>query len=73
MSTLGVGIFGIGGKMGSEVSRAVTAADDMEVTGGVDLGEPRGRVEGALVAVEFTPPGAGMGVSYTHLTLPAMP
>ena len=33
MSTLGVGIFGIGGKMGSEVRRAVTAAEDMEVTG----------------------------------------
>ena len=60
MSTLGVGIFGIGGKMGSEVRRAVTAAEDMEVTGGVDLGEPRERVGDAAVAVDFTHPDAVM-------------
>ena len=60
MSTLGVGIFGIGGKMGSEVRRAVTAADDMEVTGGVDLGEPRERIGDAAVAVDFTHPDAVM-------------
>lgn len=60
MSTLGVGIFGIGGKMGSEVRRAVTAAEDMEVTGGVDLGEPRERIGDAAVAVDFTHPDAVM-------------
>ena len=60
MSTLGVGIFGIGGKMGSEVRRAVTAAEDMEVTGGADLGEPRERIGDAAVAVDFTHPDAVM-------------
>ena len=48
MSTLGVGVFGIGGKMGSEVRRAVMAAEDLEITGGVDLGEPRERIGDAV-------------------------
>ena len=58
MSTLGVGVFGIGGKMGSEVRRAVMAAEDLEITGGVDLGEPRERIGDAVVAVDFTHPDA---------------
>jgi len=38
MSRIRVGIFGIEGKMGSEVRKAAGATDDLEVIGGVDLG-----------------------------------
>ncbi|MDO5092790.1 MAG: 4-hydroxy-tetrahydrodipicolinate reductase [Propionibacteriaceae bacterium] len=60
MSTIQVGIFGIGGKMGSEVRRAVEAAPGLEVVGGVDLSESRDQVGQAQVVVDFTHPDAVM-------------
>jgi 4-hydroxy-tetrahydrodipicolinate reductase len=47
--------------MGQEVCRAVTAAPDLELVAGVDLGEAREPVLQADVAVDFTHPDAVMG------------
>src|SRR3954452_14299114 len=46
--------------MGSEVCRAVAAADDMELVGGVDADDDRGVLITADVVVDFTTPGAVM-------------
>ncbi len=61
MSRIRVGIFGIEGKMGSEVRKAAGATDDLEVIGGVDLGGQREQIAAAQVAVDFTHPDAVMG------------
>ncbi len=60
MANIGVGIFGAGGKMGSEVVRAVSAADGLVVAGTVDIGESREQVVDAKVVVDFTHPDAVM-------------
>lgn len=57
---LRVGVFGAAGRMGAEVCRAVEAADDLVLVGGVDAGEQRDALAGADVVVDFTTPGAVM-------------
>ncbi len=61
MHEIQVGVFGVSGKMGSEVVRAVDRAEGMTIVGGVDLGEPREQLCRAKVAVDFTHPDAVMG------------
>lgn len=46
--------------MGSEVVRAVEAADDLELVAGVDVGDDRTALESAQVVVDFTHPDAVM-------------
>ncbi|AQP46019.1 4-hydroxy-tetrahydrodipicolinate reductase [Tessaracoccus flavus] len=55
-----VGIFGVSGKMGSEVVRAVTRADGMTTVGGVDINEDRDKIGRAQVVVDFTHPDSVM-------------
>ena len=55
------GVFGIDGKMGSEVARAVEAAFGLELLGGVDVGGDRDDLRSADVIVDFTHPDAVMG------------
>ena len=58
--TIRVGVLGAQGRMGSEVCRAVDAADDMELVAGVDADDDRSALTGAQVVVDFTTPGAVM-------------
>jgi 4-hydroxy-tetrahydrodipicolinate reductase len=51
-----VAVFGARGRMGSEVCRAVTAADDLELVAAVDVGDDRAAAEAAEVVVDFTHP-----------------
>ena len=60
MNDIRVGIFGVSGKMGSEVVRAVTRADGMTTVGGADINEARDKVGRAQVVVDFTHPDAVM-------------
>lgn len=60
MSKIQVGVFGVSGKMGSEVVQAVSRTDDMTISGGVDLNEDRAKVGDASVVVDFTHPDAVM-------------
>lgn len=60
MGEIQVGVFGSDGKMGSEVIRAVEAADGMRFVGGVDAGQARDGVSAAQVVVDFTHPDAVM-------------
>jgi len=53
-------VFGALGRMGSEVVKAVEAADDTELVAGIDVGDDRGKVLGADVVVDFTHPDAVM-------------
>jgi 4-hydroxy-tetrahydrodipicolinate reductase len=53
-----VGVLGAKGRMGSEVSRTVEAADDMELAAVVDVGDARDPLAGCDVIVDFTHPGA---------------
>src|SRR4051812_8678745 len=46
--------------MGSEVCRAVEAADDMTLAGAVDAGDDRDALRSADVIVDFTTPDAVM-------------
>ena len=57
-----VGVVGAAGRMGSEVVRAVDAADGLHVAAVVDIGDPLTRLEdsGVQVAVDFTTPDAVM-------------
>jgi 4-hydroxy-tetrahydrodipicolinate reductase len=55
-----VGVLGANGRMGAEVCRAVEAAEDMTLVGGVDVGDGRDALRGAEVVVDFTTPGAVM-------------
>lgn len=61
VSTIKVGVLGARGRMGSEVSRAVEAAEDMELVAGLDEGDPIEGLAGAEVVVDFTHPEAVMG------------
>ncbi len=60
MTDIRVGVFGVSGKMGSTVVKAVEAAEGMTIVGGVDLGDPLEQVGRAQVAVDFTHPDAVM-------------
>ena len=53
-----VGVLGARGRMGSEVCRAVGAADGMVVAAEVDAGDPVEALAGCDVVVDFTNPGA---------------
>lgn len=56
-----VGVFGAAGRMGAEVCRAVTAAEDLELVGGLDVGDDPDQLAGAVdVMVDFTTPAAVM-------------
>jgi 4-hydroxy-tetrahydrodipicolinate reductase len=55
-----VGVIGAKGRMGSEVGRAVSAADGLEVAAEVDEGDDREALAGCDVVVDFTHPGAVM-------------
>jgi 4-hydroxy-tetrahydrodipicolinate reductase len=55
-----VAVFGVRGRMGNEVCRAVTGAPDLELVAGVDLGDPRDPALKAQVVVDFTHPDAVM-------------
>ncbi len=54
-----VAVLGAKGRMGSEVVRAVTAAEDLEIGPGFDVGDALD-LEGVDVAVDFTHPSAVM-------------
>lgn len=58
-----VGVVGAAGRMGSEVVRAVDAADDLHLAAALDIGDPLSRLEstGVQVAVDFTTAEAVMG------------
>jgi 4-hydroxy-tetrahydrodipicolinate reductase len=58
--TIQVGVLGAAGRMGSEVCRAVDAADDLTLVAGVDAGDDRRPLVGCDVVVDFTTPDAVM-------------
>ncbi|GAB3822491.1 4-hydroxy-tetrahydrodipicolinate reductase [Tessaracoccus terricola] len=60
MGDIPVGVLGIGGKMGSEVGRAVEEAEGMVLVGGVDVDGDRNDLRDARVVVDFTHPDAVM-------------
>jgi 4-hydroxy-tetrahydrodipicolinate reductase len=51
-----VGVLGAKGRMGSEVCRAVDAADDLNLVAAVDAGDDREPLRDADVVVDFTTP-----------------
>jgi 4-hydroxy-tetrahydrodipicolinate reductase len=51
-----VGVLGAKGRMGSEVVKAVEAANDMQLHATVDLGDSIESIKGADVVVDFTNP-----------------
>lgn len=55
-----VGVFGVNGRMGSEVCRAVMRDPGMDLVAGVDLGDSRDLARQAEVIVDFTRPDAVM-------------
>ncbi|MDQ1660274.1 MAG: 4-hydroxy-tetrahydrodipicolinate reductase [Blastococcus sp.] len=55
-----VAVFGAKGRMGTEVCRAVEAADGLELVAAVDIGDDLTAAEQAEVVVDFTSPGAVM-------------
>ncbi|HEU5033795.1 MAG TPA: 4-hydroxy-tetrahydrodipicolinate reductase [Mycobacteriales bacterium] len=55
-----MGVLGARGRMGSEVCRAVEAADDLELVAAVDAGDDREPLRAAQVVVDFTTPSAVM-------------
>jgi 4-hydroxy-tetrahydrodipicolinate reductase len=55
-----VGVLGAKGRMGSEVSRTVEVAPDLELAAAVDVGDARDPLAGCDVIVDFTHPGAVM-------------
>jgi 4-hydroxy-tetrahydrodipicolinate reductase len=58
--TIRVGVLGAQGRMGSEVCRAVDAADDLELVAGVDADDDRKPLTAAQVVVDFTTPAVVM-------------
>jgi 4-hydroxy-tetrahydrodipicolinate reductase len=56
-----VGVLGAKGRVGSEVCRALEAADDTELVAAVDAGDPLDALAEAQVVVDFTHPDAVMG------------
>lgn len=59
--TTTVAVLGARGRMGSEVCRAVSAADDLELGAQLDDGDDLSGLQGADVVVDFTHPDAVMG------------
>ena len=57
---IAVGVLGAKGRMGSEVCRAVEAADDLELVASLDVGDDREPLREAQVVVDFTTPDAVM-------------
>ena len=55
-----VGVLGARGRMGSEVCRAVSSAQDMSLAASVDVGDSRDALTSAQVVVDFTQPDAVM-------------
>lgn len=55
-----MGIFGVNGKMGTEVVRAVGQADGMKLIAGIDLGDALEPAKRCQVVVDFTHPDAVM-------------
>ncbi|HET7431409.1 MAG TPA: 4-hydroxy-tetrahydrodipicolinate reductase [Nocardioides sp.] len=55
-----VGVLGARGRVGSEVCRAVEAADDTELVAAVDAGDPLDPLADADVVVDFTHPDVVM-------------
>ncbi|MFP5283668.1 MAG: 4-hydroxy-tetrahydrodipicolinate reductase [Actinomycetes bacterium] len=55
-----VAVLGARGRMGSEVVRAVTAADDLELVAALDVDDDRSAAAEAEVVVDFTHPNAVM-------------
>jgi len=53
-------VFGALGRMGSEVVKAVEAAEDTELVAGIDSADERDKVLGADVVVDFTHPDVVM-------------
>ena len=77
-STIKVGVFGAGGRMGIEVARAVTAEPDLELVAavdpsyeGIDVGEVTGVAEGRFAVSSDPSPAVAAGVEvmidFTHL------
>lgn len=58
--TIKVAVLGAKGRMGSEVCRAVEAAEDTELVAALDAGDDLSALDGADVAVDFTHPGAAI-------------
>jgi len=58
---INVVVIGAQGRMGSEVCRAVDAADDMTLVAALDEGYDDAQLAGADVVVDFTTPSAVMG------------
>jgi 4-hydroxy-tetrahydrodipicolinate reductase len=57
---ISVGVLGARGRMGSEVCRAVEAAEDMQLVAAVDAGDDREPLRAADAVVDFTTPDAVM-------------
>ena len=57
---IAVGVLGAQGRMGSEVCRAVEAADDLRLVAALDVGDDREPLRQADVVVDFTTPAAVM-------------
>lgn len=55
-----VGVFGVYGRMGGEVCRAVTMAPDLDLVAGLDIGDSRDEARRADVVVDFTHPDGVM-------------
>ncbi len=55
-----VGVFGVYGRMGGEVCRAVTMAPDLDLVAGLDVGDSRDEAKRADVIVDFTHPDGVM-------------
>ena len=55
-----VGVLGAKGRMGSLVGQTVRAADDLELTAEVDIGDSRDALQGCDVVVDFTSPATVM-------------
>ncbi|KAB7744830.1 4-hydroxy-tetrahydrodipicolinate reductase [Nostocoides sp. F2B08] len=58
---IAVAVIGAAGKMGSEVCRAVEAAEGLRLVGRYDQGDELGDLAGADVVVEFSVPDASLG------------
>ncbi len=55
-----IGLLGARGRMGAEVCRAVTDADDLELVAAVDAGDPLAALSAADVVIDFTHPDVVM-------------
>ncbi len=55
-----VGVLGARGRVGTELCRAVEAADDLELVAAVDIGDAREPLASAQVAIDFTHPDTVM-------------